>query len=374
MKRSLVLIDNAHNLYEFLWYYCTYGKDEQWDAIWIYHPLGNNDFLEPLCKKLNIFNNIYKTGMPFKFMSLPSKLLFFFKMLIYALFKKQKSLARTVISKYVKIDNYDKLVVLTDYTILAGMFLLFGKEKEVVILEDGIGDYRERKVSNIFKNFYHFRDLQGFFTALLGYANIGYRYPLRTTKNCYKFSTYPEKMKYKKYKNISKLFDIKTTDMLLFKKLLLALYPNLEKYFKEKIDLILFTTNFSDSTKDIYKYVHKIENYINSNYSSIILKKHYKDIAEYSFSKTIKCVEIDKNIPGEVLLPYLSNCKIIFCDFSSINLYIQSFNYEPYFFYFNELRLDNEKELSLALNYLTQEEFIKFIQQFGFSSKNIINL
>ena len=93
--------------------------------------------------------------------------------------------------KYVNIDEYDEINVMTDVGLVSGLAIGLGSQKKVVIMEDGTGDYLTRSYKNIFKNFFSLHAWKGFILSLLGYSNPGHYYPLRSTKNCIKYSSHP---------------------------------------------------------------------------------------------------------------------------------------------------------------------------------------
>lgn len=369
-KKGIVLIYDPHNLYQFLWYYCTYGKDIEWTALCLPNSY-KGEYLSKECQKLKIFKEIYSNSIPFDSLSLINKINLFLKMLCYAFLGKQKNFAKKILESYIHELDFDTAVILTDVGFVSGLFCLFGDEKEIVILEDGMGDYINRKYSNIFSHFHNFFDVQGFLLSVLGYSNTGHYFPLRTTKYCTKYCSHPDKMLYKNYKTMNVLFDMTYTDVKLFKKFITILYPNIEKNFSEKKDCILFTTPISDYVTDTTKYVTAIEKYVNKNYKSILIKRHPRDADEYNFNSDVKVYEIEQKIPAEVLLPYLSSVEIYFCEISSTNLYMTQFKYNPTFFYFEDLCDDCKKEHNVLARYQNFNEFKNRISFFGFNPKII---
>ncbi len=371
-KKGLAVIYDPHNVYQFLWYYCTYGKDIEWYALCLPNSY-KGEYLSKECKKMNIFKEIYSDSIPFDSLSLKKKIGLFLKMFCYAVIGRQKAFAKKMLASYINGLDFDTAVILTDVGFISGLFCLFGKEKEIVILEDGMGDYINRKYSNIFSHIHNFFDVQGYLLSVLGYSNTGHYFPLRTTKNCIKYCSHPDKMLYKKYKEMKVLFDMTSTDIDLLKKNIAIMYPDIEQFFSEKKDCILLTTPISDYVTDSTKYVNSIENYINENFKNILIKRHPRDKAEYHFNSNVTVSEIDQKIPAEVLLPYLSGMKIYFCEISSTNLYMTQFKYEPIFFYFKDLYDDCKKEHNALVQYLSREEFNNRLSFFEFKN-NIINL
>ena len=59
MKKGLAVIYDPHNVYQFLWYYCTYGKDIEWSALCLPNSYKGEYLSEP-CRKLGIFKKIYR--------------------------------------------------------------------------------------------------------------------------------------------------------------------------------------------------------------------------------------------------------------------------------------------------------------------------
>ena len=373
-KKGLAVIYDPHNVYQFLWYYCTYGKDIEWSALCLPNSYKGEYLSEP-CKKLGVFKTIFRDTQQFDSMSLKKRLLIFLKMFFYALVGKQKKFSRNFINKFIGNYDFDTAVVLTDVGLVSGLFLTLAPEKEIIILEDGMGDYEAREWKNIFKSFSRFYDVQGFILSLLGYSNIGHYFPLKTTKNCIKFCSHPDKMLYRKYKDIKLLFDFTDTYINLFKQLLSKIYIGIEEYFSDKKDLILFTTPLNDLTPNKEKYNKKVEHYINNYYKgrSILIKKHPRDISIYSFDKSITVTEIDNAIPAEVLLPFLKDMEIIFYGHSSTNLYLVSFGYNPSFFYFNGLDEESKAGNSLC-KYRSKKDFKERLKFFELEKSKVIEL
>ena len=371
-KHGLVVIYDPHNLYQFLWYYSTYGKEMVWDALCLPNSY-KGEYLSGTCGKLGIFRNIYTDTKPFDSLPILSRLLLFCKMFFSALFGKQRQFARRFICGYTGKLDFDAAVILTDVGFISGMFCLLADHKDVVILEDGMGDYINRKYSNIFSHLHNFFDLQGFMLSALGYSNTGHYFPLRTTKQCTKFSSHPDKMAYRNYKVIKTLFDMTLTDDVLFRRLVKSAWTGVAEYFSRPVEAMLFTTPLTDYVKDAQPYISLIEGYINEHVSSLMLKRHPRDTAEYRFCRDVHVVDIDQSIPTEVLLPFLKDIKIFFCRHSAINLYTASFNHTASFFYFKQLHQKSASETNVLDKYKSIEALKKELSFFGVNA-NIIEL
>lgn len=373
-KKGIALIYDPHNLYQFLWYYCTYGKDYDWQALCL--PNGaKGEYMSTYCEKSGIFKKIIRDADgAFLTMPMRQRLGVFFQMLSYALRGKQTEFCRKLLKKYVGDDDYDIAVVLADTGIISGAFVGMGKEKEIVILEDGMSDYFERANKCLLKNIFNMYDWQGFFVANMGYANPGHRYPLRTTRYCEKFCSNPDRMLYTDYKKIRRLFDMDQTDIKLYQDILSNIYEEISECNFEDAEVIVFTDRLMDfTTSSADEYVAKFETYINNNYKNIILKRHPRDDTDYKFNTDVKVYEIKSSIPGEVLLPYIGKTKLLFMYTTSILLYMGGYEYETSYLYFNQLYEKTKNESSHA-NYVTKEEMKECLDRFGVRNGNIIEI
>lgn len=370
--KSLVLIYDPHNLLQFVWYYCTYSEKTKWDALCM--PNGHKkEYMSKYCKKSGIFENVYSSQDCFLQSDLCTQFNIFLKMFGSALLRKQKSLAYSLLKQYVDIDEYSKIVVLTDHGLVAGLFMLFADEKTVVVLEDGKGDYMWRTKKRIFENFWNLFELKGFLLSNMGFANTAHKYPLKTTRNCIKFASHPEKMRYTEYKEINKLFEFKDTDISAYTQITQQIYGNLKRYLFDEIDAIVFTSNMADFVLDTNEYRKKIEEYVNGTCQKILLKKHPRDIMEYSFSENICVQEISPEIPAEVLLPLIKGKRVIFFYTSALMLYMDG-QYKAECMYFSDL-YDKSKKQTTYFDYMNEREFDKEINELcGSENIQIIRL
>lgn len=70
-----------------------------------------------------------------------------------------------MVKRNVPIDSFELAVVLTDVGIVSGAYIGLGKNKRVVILEDGYGDYAERSNKYIQSHLFNLTDWQGYFVS-----------------------------------------------------------------------------------------------------------------------------------------------------------------------------------------------------------------
>ena len=371
-KKGLAVIYGSHNLYQFIWYYSTYGRNIEWYALCL--PEREMVSLKELCEKSGIFKEIIYKQEYFGFLPMGKKIIIFLKMFFSFFVGKKNRYCKKFISQYITDLDFDIAVVLSDYGLISGMLISLGKEKDIVILEDGIGDYLVRKYSNIFKFSFNLWDFQGFILSLLGYSNTGCHFPLRTTKDCVKFCSHPEKLSYKKYKKIKPLLFFDDANKKIFSNILSKIYPKLDNFFITDATTILMTvplTDYSDTPEDYYK---RAENFFNNiDCKSLIIKKHPRDMHKYCFSNKIKIIEIDQTIPAEVLLHHFINKKVYFMYFSSTLLYAQNFNFDALFFYFKGLK-GEKKTKGRDSKYPSKESFVERLSFWNYGKCNLIEI
>ena len=331
MSKGLAVIYDPHNFFEFVWYYSTYGEHLEWDAICL--PNGNKGtYMAEYCKESGIFDEVYVYDDCFDAMSKGEKLSMFVQMLMYAIVGKQNIYCEKLVNKYVDISEYEIVVVLTDAGVFNGAIMALGDKANVVVLEDGDGDYVERKNSNIFRHFFSPYYWQGFLLAKMGYACPGHSFPLKSTQYCEKFSMLPDKMPYRDYKDIKQLFDFKNTNESLYQSIFEKIYVDLNTIDFKIVDAVLLTENIYDFSQEPEEYAEKIERYINQNYSSILLKRHPRDDYQYNFGDNVTVIEVDQSLPAEVLLPYIKGKEVIIYGTTSVGIYLGKNNTVKYLY------------------------------------------
>ena len=372
MGKGLAIIYDPHNLYQFLWYYCTYGQNKKWDALCL--PNGfKGQYMDSYCEKCGVFDNIYSDDKDFLAVPLSQQLKIFFQMFGFAIIGQQKRFCRKFLNNYVNIDDYDEITVMTDVGLVSGLAIGLGSQKKVVITEDGVGDYLERSYKNLFKEFFHLHTWKGFSLAFLGYANIGHVFPLRSTKHCHKYSSHPDLMKYNKYASHNKLYDFSKTDMNIFNNAIESLYGAISKFNFDDYDAIVFTEPLEDYFSNTERYYNLTENYISNNTKKILIKKHPREKWNYTFSDSVQVDVFDQSIPAEVMIPYIKNKKLIFAPSSSIMLYLDCETNTVYSLYFSKALIE-EQSNSILGAYPTKETLIDNLKKYGIKQYKIIDL
>lgn len=310
-KKAIAVIYSPKSLLDFIWYYSSYGKDYEWDAV--VKPYGRDydksvlNSMHAYVKKTGIFKNIMIDADNEIFQTVGEKAILFLQMVGYYIVKKQKVFCKKYINKRFKIDDYALVVLTCDTGALEGVVIGVSDEYNVVIFEDGLGDYVVRKEKFDKKDLLNFWNLMGYFLAKMGYGNTHFSsYKLENTKNCEKYATKPSYMKYRDFKSISKLNDMKVCDIKTYKEIMNRIYeiPDITG----RVDAVLCTSPLIEFTENKFDYVKAIVEYINKNYSNgtILLKKHPRDIEDYKFDESINVINIDKSVPAELLLTYFS--------------------------------------------------------------------
>lgn len=361
-KKGLVVVYDPHNLYEFVWYYCNRGKDKEWDALCLPNA-QKGEYMHTYCEMAGIFKHVYRDDTGYDTASAGRKAALFLSMLCHFITGKRKAFCRKLLNRFISLDEYDEIVVIAGVGIVSGACIALGKEMEVVILEDGINDYSEQPRMIPFTKLNSLYNWQGCILAAMGYCNPGW-YRLNTTKNCIKYSSQPEKMIYRNYREIKQLYESEGTDQERFGSIVKQIYPALQKIDFDSIQSVLFTRPMIDYVKNDSKYRKKIESYINENFRSIIIKRHPREDEEYHFADGMNCTEIDNSIPAEALLPYLKDKSIVVVMTSGITLYMKAFGLKCTILTFDGL-FDESVSSGAKFAPMTDEEVIKYCERFA---------
>lgn len=370
-KKGLLVIYSPQHLIQFIWYYCTYGYNKKWDALCLPNGFSATN-IKDFCEKSGIFENVYFNEKYFLESSLKERFLMLSKMLSCSFMGRKRKYIKHFLDEYIDTDIYDEINVLSDHALISGGFVALSDEKKVVIMEDGICDYQERSFSNIYKKPFNVLNTEGFVLALLGYANVAFFYPMKENKNCIKFSSRPDIMKYLNYKEINKLYDYSKTDMKLYNKIIKNTYADVTSSAPfDEADAIFFTTPISDYTSSPDKYIKLVEEYISKKYRKVIIKKHPRDKADYSFDG-VECSYIPQTVPSETLFPCLLGKNLVFAEISSTFLNIPK-DSTVECFYYNDLHRESIQGNTYE-KYPDFEKFNSSLLSFELENLNIIKL
>ena len=300
-KQAVAVIFSNVNLYDFLWYYATYGKEYEWTAVTEYYFTSDVE-LSKECEKIGIFKKVLFYEVNTRHMSTFRKVIEFLKTTAYYLVGKKDGYCKKLIAGCV--DDYDLAVVANSSELLHGAFISQSAEKQIVILEDGGNDRKETshkwKRSNGGIDIIY--NIVEYLWSKMGYCDIGNRYELNACRNCIKYSVMPEQIKHRTYKNVFQIHDNTHTDMELFNRLIKKWCRDLlpEGLFAEAI---LYTGPMDDIFENYEEMKHRVENYINENCKGkkILLKKHPRDTYRYVFDDSVDVTEVPASVPAELL-------------------------------------------------------------------------
>ncbi|MBR5420276.1 MAG: hypothetical protein IK115_03910 [Lachnospiraceae bacterium] len=375
MSRGLVIVYDPHNLQQFLWYYATYAKDVQWDALCL--PNGyKGTYMDAYCKKVGIFSNIFTGDKEYMSMPLSGKFKLFLDMFWHFITFRREKYCKKVLNEYVgDVDVYDELACICDTGFVSGLLALLGKHKTVSYFDDGLGEYfpRPKWSSRYLKSFS--LKLQSVLLARMGYSCKGRIY-FEPTKYCCKYSVFSDKMIYRNYK-LMRDIDFSKTDMGLYDSLIEKAYPGLSEYDWDNIDVVFFTEDLDTYSSENYKkYGALCADYISRKYpgKSVLLKKHPKDRCDYTFDESISVTELDSEIPAEIILSHLQGKKIVFVCFSSIILFMLSYGYEYELLHMNELHQESIRPDKSAVHYSSSEEMKAKCERFSPGKYEIIEI
>ena len=371
MKKGLAVFYDPHNVYQFLWYYCTDGTEIEWDALCLPNSFQGDQVSEWI-EKLGIFIRVIRHDELYEGWSLGKQLARFTEMTSYAVIGKQKKYAEKTIRDIVGDQEYDTYVILTDLGLISGLFLLYGKDKDVIILEDGTADYMERSCKNILSHLNNTYAWKGFILSRMKYNNFSGMFPLKTTEDCIKYSSHPDKMNYKKYREIRKLYDYDRTDMSQFSEYMGILFPDLEMKLEKHFDAVLFSTPLKDILPEgNEKYYQRVEEYIGSRFKSVLLKKHPRDDHVFDFGPETEVTEIEKSIPAEAFLARIREIPCYFMGPSSCNLYLDRNTYKPSVFIYRGLEEESKKRTDVQTTY-SGDLIRQYLQVFDYNDSNVI--
>lgn len=370
-KKALVYIGGPKQLKDFIWYYLAYGKEYDWTMLC--QPMFPEMKLKEICQKTEIFEDIIEIksywGKSYFSLAIDS-----LKMFAYWVVGKNKVYAKKEILKVVDIDKFDLVVVSTTRGVTPGLITCNSDSQRIEILEDGLGDFVDPEakfhISHIFESSY----LISYMFAKMNYFNYEAKFPLPSTKNCYRYSEQPEKVGAVMYKGVRKLNDMSLVEMSDYECLV-------EKTFGtprviEEVDAVFFTTGLVSYTSEegANKLNSRIVKYLQNelNGKKLAIKKHPRDTYNYDIPG-VETILIDAMIPGEDLFRYITNQKVYFTHPSSIAYQLFERKSICNIFHCEELKNDKVKRTK---QFEYEIDFRKKINDYGENQKyvNLIEL
>lgn len=366
-KNALVIIYSAHELLDFVWYYCAYGKDYNWSVLC--PPYGASDeYIKNICRNSTIFSEVFVDKRNFLESSMKEKTLLFLKMFLAFCIGKRDKVCKKIVEDAIGDYKFDLVVIPCDYGILPGAFLSMAKKIPIVIMEDGSVDYLARRDENVIRKIREPYEIIGFMLAKMGYANTAYHYKMRNTKYCCKFAKRPEDMLYRDYKEIKKLNDMSCVDKDEYNKILEKVF-NIDLTVVEG-DVLLFTTSFDNFVDDERNLLEETIQFFNQKCSgkTLLLKRHPRDNKEYNFDEHVTVKEIDKNLPAEILKSVIKAKECYFMYTSTVILEYKTIFPEYKMLFYESVAFDS-KEKNCVYDY--QKKFVDGLSACGVGKEHI---
>lgn len=325
-QRGLVIIYDPHALMQFFEFYCMGDYEAEWDALCLPKEDGEEE-MHLYCERAGVFNKIYIGKSEYKNLSLKNKLKLFIPMVLYSAIGQRRRYCKKTLNQYVgNINDYDILAANTDTGFVSGMLASFGKEKEVIYFEDGVGDYsvnRKRWQSHFRAG--TFENFQCVLMARLGYFGKGFTY-LKPTRETIKYCSVKEELTYRNYKEIRQ-FSMDSNALEKFRALQDQVYPELKKLKIDENTAVAFTDPVEIECDDWKKYVEQFVGVLCQKHNRILLKCHPRGSEDiYSFPDNVTVELVPKDIPAELLLPYLNGNDCYFMFPNSILLNMKPYN------------------------------------------------
>ncbi len=321
-KQAVAVIFSNVNLYDFLWYYATYGKAYEWTAVTEYYVSSDIE-LSKECERIGIFKKVIFYEVNTKHMSDFRKAARLAKAAAFYIVGKRDWYCKKLIAGCV--DTYDLAVVANSTELLHGAFISQSAEKETVILEDGGADRKETfhkwKRSNGGLDMIY--NLVNYLWSKMGYCDMGNCYELDTCRDCTKYALRPEQLKHRTYKHIFQIHDNTHTDMELLKRLIKNWCGDC---LPEGLcaEAIIYTAPLNDIFENYEEIKHQVEEYVNENYGGkrVLLKKHPRDTWAYQFDDTVEVMEVPASVPAELCI---AEIEVELCLFEFMSTVLDSY-------------------------------------------------
>lgn len=320
MEKALAVLGSPKSLLDFLWYYEAYGKKKyEYDLLIL--PAGmdlNGNWsvrIYDFALNTGIFHEITIYDGTYIDKGLWLKIKTVIDMGWNAILRRQPEYCAKVLKPWIDCKRYKQIVTVFLPTIFSGELVVLSKYLEVVLLEDGARDYEPHRswpTRYWIKREGWQYEIAGCILSKLGYADTTTMYNFAPTKRCVKFSSRPEKLLYRDYKEIFQLNDMSLVDKKAYQALV-------EKTFDYDVtgvqaDYALFTAPLKEDLQVDEKITQDFVRYIVGKMGKgrLLLKKHPRDEMSYQFPDGVEVIEVPKNVPAELLLGILNGTQVYF--------------------------------------------------------------
>ena len=312
--KVLIAITNQYMFDQVMWYHSIYPEGV-WDAVVVL--FGDKDLADIMyqkCVNSGIFSKVYlytdwrcrpRTGSLLQKIYLT--LMYFWQ---YITCRREIS-DKKLIEEIVGDCDYKKVVIQSRFSAIPVAMVNAMNTAVLVCLEDGMTDYCPIVT---FDKIHNFRQLiPGIFAKwnVLSYVSDGCQFCLKHDGKMIKYSSLPEKMKYKGFKKIKQLFEMEDG------------FFNCEAYGKkldESYDMVLFSSAWSDYGNEdiIYETLHAWLKEHHKN-KKIFIKPHPRETYRFLWDDLDVTVGM-LDVSGETALDVLSNAEVYFLYTSAILL------------------------------------------------------
>ncbi len=316
--RVLVAIPNQYMLFQTKWYHSMYPEGI-WEAVIIPFTVGNTgkrivNIMYNECLKCGFFSNVYVVENGRMDLPVLEKIKIVVNYFFLNLFRKRDLYDKKLIESITGKTDYKKIIVHSRCNSIENTFINIGigTKKILICMEEGLSDYAP--LFHI-RNVVNWEQILYFILAKLNIMNFvshGYQYRMKCDSSIIKYSSLPDKLKYRNYKKIKQLFADETER----KQKPEAGIREAEK----KYDLIIFSAPFVENyhADYIYEFLHK---WLKKEYAdkAILIKPHPRE--EYPYQWDDLNVKADyMSISGEEVLDLFPETPLLFLSVSTLLL------------------------------------------------------
>ena len=302
--KVLVVVTNQYMFEQLLWYHSKYPEGV-WEAIVI--KFGYDDDLLSImnkkCKECGLFETVicYDNWMPQN--SLSEKMLTMLKYIFQYITRSRERCDRKLIESITeKKCDYKKVIVHSTYSLISVASINAMSEAVLICMEDGLADYLPAE------GIKYGSELLNYVLAKLNVINMfvrGHRFKMKYDNRIIKYVSLPDKMRYRNYKSIKRLFKDDNRKISYSEKELLLK--------KQGYDVIVFSTTFSDFGQYEELYYSTLQEWLKKHYNGkkILFKPHPRERCKFN------CDDLDihidgREIAGEKLLELLPSTELVF--------------------------------------------------------------
>lgn len=351
-EKVLAVVAGPYRFYQVLWLYTQYPEYE-WSILLLPYGQGKEyiNKLHDICDKLGIFQHIYHSEMTGENSFLLEQLHLFIKMAFFYFTGRKKKLMKEILMKQTGGNDFDVAFVGCEYSIIEGAIIGLADEKKVYIFEEGLGDYCPRKKFPSLK----WSEIISYVVSRMGFFNPYGYFRLKNTALCIKYTSLPDLLKYKNYKEIRTIFDIKETKQE-FEQLINRAYP-IGEISLDNYDVILFTTPMNGYVKNDDEYIESLHRLMSKRYSGkkILIKKHPRDKGNYEWND-LEYDFLDAEVPAELYGKFIGNQEIILMSASTSLISLIQKEKNIFIVHFVDVHGNYEKNLLSILNMLKFKE------------------